>query len=62
MKQLVYGNQQCSQTVEELQPRVEVVAARVRGIPGVFLDIRANMLRRAGAYIANQGHHFQHLL
>ena len=44
MKQLVYGNQQCPQTIEKLQRRVEVAA----------------VLRRAEACIANQGQHFQH--
>ena len=36
MKQLVYENQQCPETIEELQQRVEVAAATVRGTPGVF--------------------------
>ena len=36
MKQLVYGNQQCSETIEELQQRVEVAAATIRRTPGVF--------------------------
>ena len=36
MKQLVYGNQQCPETMEELQKRVEVAAATVRGTPEVF--------------------------
>ena len=62
MKQLVYGNQRYPETIEELQQRVEVAAATVRGTPGVFLGIRASMLRRAEAYIASQGQHFQHLL
>ena len=44
MKQLVYGSQQCPQTIEKLQRRVEVAA----------------VLRRAEACIANQGQHFQH--
>ena len=41
---------------------MEVAAATVRGIPGVFLLIHANMLRRAEDFIASQGQHFQHLL
>ena len=57
MKELVYGNQQCPETIEELQK-----AATVRGTPGVFLRIRANMLRRVEVCIASQGQHFQHLL
>ena len=63
MKQLIYRNQQCPETVEELQQRVEVAAATVRGTSGVFfLSIRANMFRRADVYIASQRQYFQHLL
>ena len=35
MKQLVYENQQCPETIEELQ-RVEVITATVRETLGVF--------------------------
>ena len=35
MKYLVSGNQQCPESIEELQ-RVEVAAATVRGTPGVL--------------------------
>ena len=41
---------------------MEVTAATVRGTPGDFLRVLANMLRRAEACIANRGQHFQHLL
>ena len=33
MRQVVYGNQQCPEIIEELQQRVEVAAATVRGTP-----------------------------
>ena len=36
MKQLVYGNQRCPETIEELQ-RVEVAAATFHSTLGVFL-------------------------
>mgnify|MGYP005986643663 CR=1 FL=1 len=36
MKQLVYGNQQCPESMEELPQRVAVAAAAVRGTPGFF--------------------------
>ena len=36
MKQLIYGNQQCSEISEELEQRLEVTAATVCGTPGVF--------------------------
>ena len=49
MKQLVYGNRQCPEAIEKFQQRVKVTAATVRGTPGVFLRIRAIMLRRAKA-------------
>ena len=58
MKQLVYGNQQCPESMEELQQRVEVAA--VCGTPGV-LRIRANMLRRVEVCIVSQGQGFRHL-
>mgnify|MGYP005984213543 CR=1 FL=1 len=61
MKQLVYGNQQGPETIEELQQRVEVAAATISGTLGVFLRIHANMLRRAEVCV-NQGQYFQHLL
>ena len=59
MKQLIHGNQQCSETIEELQKRVEVAA--VSRTPRIFLRIRQNMLRHTKAYIASQGQHFQRL-
>ena len=62
MKQLVYGNQQCPETIEELQQRVQAAAATVRGTSGVFLRICVNTLQRAEACIASQGQQFQHLL
>ena len=40
---------------------MEVAAATVRGTPGVFLHIPANMLQHTEACIASQGQHFQHL-
>ena len=59
MKQLVNGNQQCPETIEELQQQVEVAAAIFHGTSGGFLP----MLRRSEACmaIASQGH-FQHFL
>ena len=36
MKQSVYGNQQCPETIEELQQRVEVAVATLRGTAGIF--------------------------
>ena len=46
----------------EKRQGVEVAAATVRGTPGVFLRIRANILRLAEACFTSQGQHFQHLL
>ena len=40
MKQLVYGNQHCPETFEELQQRVEVVGVTVRETAKGFLSIR----------------------
>ena len=63
LDETVYGNQQCPETIEEFQQRVEVAAATVRGTSGVFfLSIRANMFRRADVYIASQRQYFEHLL
>ena len=61
MKQLVYENQQCPETIEELPQRVEVAAATARVTTGVFIRIRANMLRRVEACITSQGQDVQHL-
>ena len=36
MKQLICGNQQCPENVEELQQQVEMATATVRGTPVVF--------------------------
>ena len=47
MKQLVYGIE-----------RVELAAATIRRTPGVFLRIRANMLRCAKPCITSQRQHF----
>ena len=62
MKQLVYGNQQCSETIEELQQGVKVAAATVSGTPGVFFTSPCKHIARAEVYIASQGQHFQHSL
>ena len=43
MKQLVYGNQQCPETIEELQQQLEVAAATVRGTPDGFLSINTHV-------------------
>ena len=43
IKQLVSGNQQCPETIEEVQQQVEVVAATVRGTPGAFLPINKHV-------------------
>ena len=40
MKQLVYGNKQCPETIKELQHQLEVAAGTVRGTPGGFLRNR----------------------
>ena len=55
MKHFVYANQQCPETIAELQQPVEVTADRVCGTPRVLLRIRANMLRRVEACIISQG-------
>ena len=36
LDETVYGNQQCPETIQEHQSRVEAAAVRVRGTPGVF--------------------------
>ena len=56
MKQLVCGNQQCPEIIEELQ-QVKVAAATP-----VFFYLSTNLLRRSDACIASQGQHFQHFL
>ena len=61
MKQLVCGNQQCPETVEELQQQVEVATATMRGTPVVFY-LSTNILRRSEVCIATQGQEFQHFL
>ena len=61
MKHIFYENQPCPvETIKELPQRVEVAAAKVDGIPGVFF--RSFMLRRSEAFIASYGQHFRHVL
>ena len=43
MKQLVYGNQQCPETIEEVKQQVEVVTATVRGTPGGLSPINKHV-------------------
>ena len=57
MKQLVCGNQQCPEIIEELQQQVKVAAATP-----VFFYLSTNILRRSDACMASQGQRFQHFL
>ena len=59
MKQLVCGNQQCPETVEELQQQVEGATATLRGTPVVFY-LSTNLLPPSKSCFASQGQDFQH--
>ena len=54
MKQLVYGNQLCPESVEDLQQRVEVVAVIVHGTPGTFLRFFTYRLK-GGSRVVHRG-------
>lgn len=63
MKSLVYvDNQQEIETVENLQNRIELAAAHIRGQQIVLNNVNASWIRRAEKCIECRGGQFQHLL
>ncbi|GFT97666.1 transposase-like protein [Trichonephila clavipes] len=60
MKGLVYDTPVVSKM--DLVARISIAAARIRGMPGVFEDVRQSMSRRCRACIHANGRNFKHFL